>query len=70
MFQGNSSLMHFSEPLADKKFRPYGTIFANDIFSSGIILSEYVSFISNEIQSILLNWTLSLVPIFVSSTHT
>jgi len=22
--------------------RPYGTIFANDIFSSGIILSEYV----------------------------
>jgi Zn-dependent M28 family amino/carboxypeptidase len=46
--------------------RPYGTVFANEIFSSGIILSEYVIFVMRVACSL----TISLAPTSASSSST
>lgn len=41
MCQGKFVLVDRADVQLNLLCRPYGTIFANDIFSSGIILSEY-----------------------------
>ena len=68
MCPGKFVLFDWVDVLLNFCLRPYGTIFANDIFSSGVILSEYYTLLS--FTNNMLMWGIVLTSVSLNNIST